>query len=309
VTPTPIRGSVPGRMASFSGAITALVTPMRDGAVDDPALIASVEAQIDAGIDGLVPCGTTGEATTLSAAEHVHVVAKVVKAARGRVPVIAGAGSNDTRRAIELSRACHEAGADALLHVTPFYNKPPQAGLIAHFSAIADATPLPVILYNVPGRTAVDLLPETVATLAAHPRIVGIKEATGDLHRASQIRERCGPGFALLSGDDFTILPFLAIGGHGVISVVSNVVPGLIAELCRAARDGAWERARQLHERHLPLTRALFRRANPIPVKAAAAMLGRCGPELRLPLLPLEPESADGQALAAALRELGLDLA
>jgi 4-hydroxy-tetrahydrodipicolinate synthase len=293
-------------MASFSGAITALVTPMRGGAVDDPALIALVEAQIDAGIDGLVPCGTTGEATTLSAAEHFHVVAQVVKAARGRVPVIAGAGSNDTRKAIELSEACREAGADALLHVTPFYNKPPQAGLIAHFSAIADATPLPIILYNVPGRTAVDLLPETVASLAEHPRIVGIKEATGDLHRASQLRERCGPDFALLSGDDFTVLPFLAIGGHGVISVVSNVLPGLIAELCRAAREGAWERARQLHERHLPLTRALFRRANPIPVKGAMALLGRCGPELRLPLLPLEPESADGEALAAALRALGL---
>ncbi|HRI10813.1 MAG TPA: 4-hydroxy-tetrahydrodipicolinate synthase [Nannocystaceae bacterium] len=292
-------------MSSFNGVLTALITPMRDGAIDDAALIDLVERQIAGGIDGLVPCGTTGEATTLSLAEHVHVVRTVKAAARGRVPVVAGAGANDTRKAIELTRACHEVGVDAVLHVTPYYNKPPQAGLVAHFTAIAHSAPVPVLLYNVPGRTGVDMSAETVAKLAQVPGIVGIKEATGDMHRASRIRELCGDRFALLSGDDFTILPFLAVGGHGVISVVSNVLPGVIADLCRSAREGHWERARALHERQLPLTRALFTVANPIPVKAAMAMLGRCTPEIRLPLVPLDPQSPEGKALAAELGKLG----
>ena len=293
-------------MATFRGAITALITPMRDGEVDEPALAELVESQIAGGIDGLVPCGTTGEAATLSVAEHLRVVRVVKEAARGRVPVIAGAGANDTRKAVELTRACHELGVDAVLHVTPYYNKPTQAGLIAHFSAVAQAAPVPVLVYNVPGRTGVDMSAATVGKLAAVPGIVGVKEATGDLHRAAQIRELCGPDFALLSGDDFTILPFLAVGGDGVISVVSNVIPGVIADLCRAAAAAVWERARDLHQRQLPLTRALFLQSNPIPVKAAMALLGRCGPELRLPLLPLDPDAPEGRALAAELDRLGL---
>ncbi|MCB9706111.1 MAG: 4-hydroxy-tetrahydrodipicolinate synthase [Myxococcales bacterium] len=289
---------------SLRGAFTALVTPMRDHTIDDAAIGELVEEQIAAGIDGLVPCGTTGEATTLSVPEHLHVVSLVTEIARGRVPVIAGAGSNDTRRAIELTKACAALGVAATLHVTPYYNKPTQAGLVAHFRAIADATSTPVILYNVPGRTAVDMKPETVALLADHPKIVGIKEATGDMHRASQIRELCGDDFALLSGDDFTLLSFLAAGGDGVISVVSNVLPALVADLCKAAREGRWEQARALHRRHLPLTRALFTVANPIPVKAAMAMIGRCRPDLRLPLLPLDPDSPEGRNLGAILKDL-----
>ncbi|MCA9663288.1 MAG: 4-hydroxy-tetrahydrodipicolinate synthase [Myxococcales bacterium] len=292
-------------MATFRGAFTALITPMRDGEIDDAALHDLVEAQIAAGIDGLVPCGTTGEAATLSIPEHLHVVDTVVKAVRGRVPVLAGAGSNNTRQAIDTSKACFELGADGTLHVTPYYNKPPQSGLLAHFRAIADATPLPIILYNVPGRTACDLKPETVAALARHERIVGIKEATGDMARASRIREMCGPDFDLLSGDDFSLLPFLAAGGDGVISVVSNVIPRTVTDLCKAAREGRLADALKLHNVQLPLTRALFLAPNPMPVKAAMAMLGRCRDDVRLPLHSLDPDSPEGRALSEALKNLG----
>lgn len=291
-------------MAKFRGAYTALITPMRGDEVDDEALRQLVEAQITAGIDGLVPCGTTGEAATLSLAEQLHVIDIVVKAARGRVPVLAGAGSNNTRTAIDTTRACFELGVDGTLQVTPYYSKPPRAGLLAHFRAIADAAPLPIVLYNIPGRTASDMDAELVACLAEHPRIVGIKEATGDMARAAQVRELCGPDFDLLSGDDFSLLPFLAAGGDGVISVVSNVIPGTIADLCRAARDGDWHGAQRLHTLHLPLTRALFTTANPIPVKAAMAMLGRCQDDVRLPLLPLDADAPERAPLRAALHNL-----
>ena len=295
----------------FRGALTALITPMRPAAggaseLDEPALVALVEAQIAAGIHGLVPCGTTGEATTLSAAEHLRVAELVVKTARRRVPVLAGAGGNDTARAVELARACKAAGADGTLQVTPYYNRPTQAGLVAHFRAIAEASDLPVVVYNVPGRTGCDLLPETVAELARDPRIVGIKEATGDMNRAARLRELL-PGrrdFALLSGDDFTVLPFLALGGHGVISVTSNVAPQWVAGLCDAAMAGRWDDARALHDRHYPLARALFSQPNPIPVKAAVALQGRCTGDLRLPLLPLDRQGREG--LADTLRTLGL---
>lgn len=292
----------------FRGALTALITPLRGDRVDEDALAALVEQQISAGIDGLVPCGTTGEASTLSTAEHLRAVEVVVQAARGRVPVLAGAGANDTRHAIELARGCKQLGATGTLQVTPYYTKPTQAGLVAHFTAIAEASGLPVVVYNVPGRTGCDLLPETVAQLARHPEIVGIKEATGDMVRAMRIRELVGEGsdFSLLSGDDFTILPFLALGGHGVISVTSNVAPAWVAGLCDAAAAGDWEAARAHHYRQLPLARALFGQSNPIPVKAAMALLGRCGPEMRLPLLAIDPASREGQALADALHTLGL---
>lgn len=288
-------------MTKFRGAFTAIVTPMRGDEIDDPALVDLVEEQLAGGVSGIVPCGTTGEATTLSVTEHLHVVRVVVEAVRGRVPVIAGAGSNCTREAIELTQACRELGADATLQVAPYYIKPTQAGLIAHFTAIADAVPLPMVVYNVPSRTSCDMQAETVATLARHPNIVAIKEATGDMTRAARVRELCGPDFSLLSGDDFTLLPFLAVGGDGVISVTGNLIPRVFSELCRAAREGRWADARALQELHLPLTRALFTVSNPIPVKAAMAMSGRCRPDMRLPLLPLDPESPEGRLVAEAL--------
>ncbi|MEZ4448886.1 MAG: 4-hydroxy-tetrahydrodipicolinate synthase [Nannocystaceae bacterium] len=289
-------------MTKFRGAFTAIVTPMRGDEIDDPALVDLVEEQIAGGVSGIVPCGTTGEATTLSVTEHLHVVRVVAEAARGRVPVIAGAGSNCTREAIELAQACRELGADATLQVAPYYIKPTQAGLVAHFTAIADAVDLPMVVYNVPSRCSCDMLAETVATLARHRNIVAIKEATGDMTRAARVRELCGPDFSLLSGDDFTLLPFLAVGGDGVISVTGNLIPQVFSELCRAAREGRWADARALHELQLPLTRALFTVSNPIPVKAAMAMRGRCRPDMRLPLQSLDPDSPEGRLVAEALR-------
>ena len=291
----------------FSGALTALVTPFGDdGRVDDGALARLVEAQIAGGIDGLVPCGTTGEAATLSHAEHIRVVEVVTQTAAGRVPILAGAGSNSTREAIELARACKELGVDGTLQVVPYYNKPPQAGLVAHFEAIANAVALPVVLYNVPSRTGRDMVPETVATLAGHPNIVGIKDATGDLHVAARLRELCGDDFCLLSGDDFTLLPFLAVGGDGGVSVVSNPAPALVSELCQAVAAGDLPRARRLHQRQLCLTRLLFRDPNPIPAKAAMHLLELCGPAVRLPLRPLDFEGELAQALRMTMQELGL---
>lgn len=271
----------------FQGAYTALVTPMRSDGLDVEALERLVEEQIAGGIDGLVPCGTTGESPTLSHAEHLRVVEIVVKAARGRVPVLAGAGSNSTQEACDLAQACQQLGADGTLQITPYYNKPTQAGLVAHFTAIARASRLPIVVYNVPSRTCCDIEPATLARLYEGSIAVGVKEATGDMHRAARIRELCGDGYALLSGDDFTVLPFLSVGGDGVISVGSNLFPGLFAGLCRAAREGRWDEARALHFRQLPLSRALFSVTSPEPVKAAMAMLGKCEPTIRLPLLPL----------------------
>ncbi|HWB79588.1 MAG TPA: 4-hydroxy-tetrahydrodipicolinate synthase [Nannocystaceae bacterium] len=290
----------------FRGAYTALVTPFRDGHVDDEALVRLVEAQIAGGIHGLVPCGTTGESPCLSYAEHIHVIEVVMRATAGRVPVLAGAGANSTQEAIELSRACKELGVTGTLQITPYYNKPTQEGMIAHFTAIADAVGLPMVLYNVPGRTGVDLLPETLAKLAKHPLVVGIKEATADMIRASRVRELCGPDFDLLSGDDFTILPFMSIGGDGVISVGTNVVPALFVQLVEHARAGRWDEARKLHYKSLPLSRALFSTTSPIPVKHAMAMLGRMGIEMRPPLVPLGSDRAELAALRRELEALGL---
>ncbi|WP_106391955.1 4-hydroxy-tetrahydrodipicolinate synthase [Enhygromyxa salina] len=291
----------------FRGVFTALVTPMdEEGRVDDDALTRLVEAQISGGVHGLVPCGTTGEAATLSQAEHVHVVEVVTRAAKGRVPVLAGAGSNSTRKAIELARACKELGVDATLQVVPYYNKPPQDGLIRHFEAIADAVALPIILYNVPGRTVTNMVPETVARLARHENIVGIKDATGDLHVAAQLREQCGEAFALMSGDDFTLLPFLATGGDGVISVVSNPAPALLVSLYDAFVAGRLDEARAIHFRQLALTRLLFRDPNPIAVKAAMHMLGIGGTAVRSPLRELDLDGPLAASLRACLRDLGL---
>jgi 4-hydroxy-tetrahydrodipicolinate synthase len=279
---------------------------MRGGRVDAPALERLVEAQIEGGIHGLVPCGTTGESPALSHAEHVSVVEIVVRAAAGRVPIVAGAGSNSTREAIELARACKELGVAGTLQITPYYNKPTPEGLLAHFRAIADAVSLPLVVYNVPSRTCVDMDAETLARLAVHPNVVGVKEATADMTRAARIRELCGDDFALLSGDDFTLLPFLAVGGDGVISVGSNLIPRLFADLCDAMAEGRLADARSLHYRHLPLSRALFSTTNPIPVKAAMAMLGRIAPDIRLPLQPLSAGTPEWTELQQALQTLEL---
>jgi 4-hydroxy-tetrahydrodipicolinate synthase len=265
-----------------------------------------VEAQIAGGVHGLVPCGTTGEAATMSHAEHIHVVEVVTRATAGRVPVLAGAGSNSTREAIELARACKELGVTATLQVVPYYNKPPQDGLIRHFEAIADAVALPIILYNVPGRTVTNMVPGTVAQLAKHDNIVGIKDATGDLHVAAQLREQCGPDFCLMSGDDFTLLPFLATGGDGVISVVSNPAPALLVALYDALAAGKLDEARALHFRQLRLTRLLFSDPNPIAVKAAMHMLGIGGIAVRSPLRPLDLGGSLATALRGCLRDLAL---
>jgi 4-hydroxy-tetrahydrodipicolinate synthase len=288
----------------LEGAMTALVTPMRGGAVDAPALAELVEAQIAGGIDGLVPCGTTGESATLSHEEHAEVVRLVVKAAGKRIPVIAGAGSNSTAEAIALSRAARAAGADALLQITPYYNRPTQEGLYQHFRAIADAVPLPIVVYNVPGRTGCDLSVETLVRLAALDAIVGVKEATGTVQRSQQILAKLGDRLTVLSGEDAINYPLYAIGARGCISVVSNVAPKLVAEIWDAALAGDHARARTLHLRSLELADALFLESNPIPAKAALAMMGTIGPEIRLPLHPMSGPAQE--KLRLALKNLNL---
>jgi 4-hydroxy-tetrahydrodipicolinate synthase len=275
----------------FTGAFTALVTPFKNGKVDEEAYREHIEWQIEQGINGVVPCGTTGESATLSHAEHAQVIKICVDQAKGRVPVLAGAGSNNTTEAIELTRCAKDAKADGALLITPYYNKPTQAGLIAHFEAIAKQVPMPFIVYNVPGRTSVNLLPQTVAALRKKaPEVVGIKEATGNLTQISEVIEFCGDDFIILSGDDFTVLPTLAIGGHGVISVVSNVVPAMMRKMCKAWRKGDVKKARKLHYKLAPLSRAMFMETNPIPAKTSLALMGRMQPELRLPLVNMSKD-------------------
>lgn len=279
------------------GCGTALVTPFAaDGAVDEPSLRRLVEWQIAEGVDFLVPCGSTGEAATLTVEEHIRVVTVTAEQAAGRVPVVAGAGSNDTRKAIALSHALRHSGATHLLHVAPMYNKPPQRGLLAHFRAIADVAPLPIVLYNVPGRTAVNMLAETTLALAEHPRVMGVKEASGDLAQITEVLRARPIGFSVLSGDDGLALAVIAAGGEGVISVVSNATPRQMSDLVTEARGGDIEDARALHLKLAPWMRAAFIESNPIPVKAALHLMGRIGPTLRLPLVPL----ADG--LVATVR-------
>ena len=271
--------------------MTALVTPMKaDGAIDYPALERLVESQIAAGMHGLVAMGTTGESATMSFEEHVAIVKAVVKTTDGRVPVVAGAGANATSKAIALSKACAEVGADALLHVTGYYNKPSQEGLYRHFVACADATELPVVLYNVPGRTIIDLENDTIARLAEHERIVAIKDATGNMRRGSQLISRLGDKIAVLSGDDFTTFSLLAMGGRGCVSVVSNAMPAQMAEMCNAAAAGQWQRARELHFELMRLTELLFVESNPVPVKQVMALRGEIEPHVRLPLAPATAE-------------------
>jgi len=288
----------------FRGVLTALVTPFRDGALDEAALQKLVELQIGAGVDGLVPCGSTGESATLSHAEHRRVVEVVVAAARGRVPVLAGTGSNSTSEAIELTRHAKEAGADGALLISPYYNKPTQDGIVAHFAEIARQTAFPLVVYNIPGRTASNILPDTMARLADLEQVVGVKEATGDLHQISQMIARCREDFLVLSGNDADTLPMLAVGGHGVISTCANVAPREMVELVRAFVAGDTTRARQLHYRLLPLIDVIFCETNPIPLKAALALLGQVGNEIRLPLTLIT--EANRERLQIALKEFGL---
>ena len=288
----------------FQGMLTALVTPFRNDAVDEAALRELVERQIAAGIDGLVPCGSTGESATMTHSEHRRVMEIVVEAAAGRVPVVAGTGSNNTREAIELTRHARDAGAQGALLISPYYNKPTQEGLLAHYRAVADEVGLPLLVYNIPGRTASNVLPETIAQLARHPQIVGVKEASGNLDQMAEVIRTCPDDFSVLSGDDALTLPLLGIGGRGVISTSANVAPREMAELVSAFREGDTVRAREIHYRLMPLFDALFCETNPIPVKTALAMMGVIGPEIRLPLLPLsEPHQ---EPLRAVLKDLGV---
>jgi len=273
----------------FRGVITALVTPFRNGQVDFDAFKALVERQVRAGVHGVVPVGTTGETSTLTMEEHRDIVELCVDKAAGRVKVIAGAGSNNTAEALELTRHAKTVGADAVLVVAPYYNKPSQEGLYQHFKALNDQVEIPVLLYNVPGRTVVDLSNETIARLARLPNIVGIKDATGAVDRMSQLRIDIAPGFSFISGDDPTFLGYMAHGGHGVISVTSNVAPAAMVALYTAATQGAYDTARQWQDKLIRLHKALFADASPSPTKYAMSRLGLCSDEVRLPIVPCSP--------------------
>ena len=287
----------------FSGSLVALVTPFKNGQVDFDSLKKLIAFQIESGIDGIVPVGTTGECPTLTHDEHQQVIETVVKEVAHRVPVIAGAGSNSTAEAIQLTRFAKKIGADATLQVNPYYNKPTQEGLYQHFAAIAQTVDLPVVLYNIPGRCAVNTAPETIARLAKLDNIVAIKEATGSLDQASEIAALCD--LTILSGDDSLTLPLASIGGKGVISVVANIVPGDLKKMTDALATDDFTTARQWHQKLFPMSKALLSLAtNPIPIKAALALLGHCSDELRLPLVGLDPDKK--QQLTTILKNYGL---
>jgi 4-hydroxy-tetrahydrodipicolinate synthase len=288
----------------FQGSIPALVTPFKDGALDIDALHALIDWHVEEGSSGIVPVGTTGESPTLTHKEHETVVTEVVKAAKGRIPVIAGAGSNNTVEAIHFVEHAQSVGADAVLVVTPYYNKPTQSGLIAHFKAIHDASDLPIIIYNIPGRSVVDMLPATMGELSDLPRIIGVKDATADIARVSQQRASCGKDFIQLSGEDASALGFNAHGGVGCISVTANVAPKLCAEFQAATQDGDYDRALTLQDRLMPLHEAIFREPGLAGAKYGLSRLGRCSDEVRLPLVGL----TDGTKaeMDAAMRHAGL---
>ena len=288
----------------FRGAITALVTPFKGGAIDWERYEALIEWQIKEGIDALVPCGTTGEAATMAPREREQVIQRAVRAVAGRVPVLAGAGTNDTRDVIRYVRFAQEAGADGALVVTPYYNKPSQQGLLEHYRQVVESADIPIVLYNVPSRTGVNLLPETVARLAELDRVVGVKEASGSLDQASEIKRLCGDRIDVISGDDSLTLPLLSIGAVGAISVVANLVPADLKALFQAWEKRDIVEARRLHYKLLPICQALFLETNPVPVKTALGMLGRIDFEVRLPLAPLERENTE--RLRAVLEASGL---
>ncbi len=288
----------------FKGSFVALITPFKDAMVDEPAFQSLVEWHIEQGTDGVVPCGTTGESPTLNHAEHMRVIELCIEVARGKVPVIAGTGSNSTEEAINLTRHAKEAGADAALVVTPYYNKPTQEGLYRHYKAVHDAADLPIIIYNIPGRSIVDMSVETMARLAKLPNMIGVKDATSDLARPMKTRMVIGPGFCQMSGEDATVVPFLAGGGQGCISVTANVAPRMCAELHRAWRDGDLKTVMELQDALMPVHLAMFCETSPAPAKYAASLLGKCSAELRLPLC--EISAASKEHVKGALAGAGL---
>lgn len=288
----------------FKGCATALITPFKNGAVDYEALDALVEEQIREGVDALVAAGTTGEPATMTWEEHLSVIRQVVETARHRVPVIAGTGSNSTAEAVEAARYADRCGADAQLVVTPYYNKTSQAGLIAHFNAIADAASLPVIVYNVPSRTGLNISPDALKEIVRHPKIVAVKEASTDVAQSLEKLRVCGDRVTFYSGNDDLVVPLMACGYAGVISVVSNVMPGLTTEMTHAALAGDMQKAGAIQLKLLPLINALFSETSPIPAKAAMEMLGKCAGELRLPLVPITEKNRE--RLVSAMKELGL---
>ncbi|QDH16182.1 4-hydroxy-tetrahydrodipicolinate synthase [Swingsia samuiensis] len=293
------------QQGTYQGSLTALITPMHeDGRVDFDAATRLIEHQIENGTTGLIPAGTTGESPTLSHTEHNQIVEHCVKTANGRALVMAGAGSNSTSEAVGMAKHAHAVGADSVLVVVPYYNKPTQEGLYRHFMTVADATPLPLYLYCIPGRSIVDITPETMGRLAKHPNIVGTKDATANMARPIAVRRHVNKEFTQLSGDDNTVLSFLAAGGHGCIGVTSNVVPKLSSDMHKAWQEGRISDAIALQDKLSPLHDAMFMEANPGPVKYAMSRLGFCSPTLRLPLV--EPQEATRTAIDAALRSLGL---
>jgi 4-hydroxy-tetrahydrodipicolinate synthase len=288
----------------FKGSIVAIVTPFKNGKIDENALGDLIEWHIRQGTSAIVPCGTTGESATLDYEEHYRVIRFTVETVRKRVPVIAGTGANATDETIMITKEAKKSGADAALVVAPYYNKPTQEGLYRHYRAVAEAAKMPLVLYNVPGRTAVNMLPSTVARLAEINNIVGLKEATGDMKQVSEVIRLCGNKITVLSGDDFTTLPLMALGGKGVISVTANVAPKLVSQMCSFWEKGKFAEARKLHYKLEPLNASMFIETNPIPVKTALALMGKIREEFRLPLCEMAP--ANREKLKKVLRELKL---
>ncbi|UVT15570.1 MAG: 4-hydroxy-tetrahydrodipicolinate synthase [Nitrospira sp.] len=277
----------------FTGSLVAIVTPFREGKVDEHALAELIEWQIANGTNGIVPCGTTGESATLSHDEHNRVIELTVEVVRRRVPVIAGTGSNSTEEAIALTQHAKQVGVDGALLITPYYNKPTQEGLYRHYKAVAETVDLPLVLYNIPGRTGVNMLPATIARLSAIKTIVGVKEGSGSVQQASDIVQMCGDRLTVLAGDDALTLPMMAVGGNGVITVTANIVPTEMAGLVKAFAEGNIDEARRIHFKLSPLFAALFFETNPIPVKEALGLMGKIDPELRLPLCPMAQDTRE----------------
>ncbi len=288
----------------FEGSIVAIVTPFKGGKIDEKALGDLIEWHIKSGTNAIVPCGTTGESATLEYEEHYRVIEVTIKAVNKRVPVIAGTGANSTDETIMITKKAKKLGADGALLVSPYYNKPTQEGLYRHYKAVAEAVSMPIVLYNVPGRTAVNILPPTVARLSEVKNIVAIKEATGDMKQVSEVIRLCGDKMTIISGDDFTTLPLMALGGKGVISVTANVAPREVSEMCRLWKEGKYDEARALHYRLEPLNSAMFIETNPIPAKTSLAIMGKIKEEFRLPLC--EMSAANKEKLRNTLKDFGL---
>jgi len=288
----------------FSGSMVALVTPFKNGAVDWQSLESLIDYHLQNGTHGIVPCGTTGESATLSHKEHDEIIRAVIRRVNKRIPVIAGTGSNSTDEAVRLTREAEKSGADGALMISPYYNRPTQEGIYQHYKKVASAVGIPIIIYNIPGRTGSKIEPETLARLAETKNIAGVKEATGSVDQAIDVIRLCGDGFAVYSGEDSLIFSLMALGGKGVISTVANVAPKEIAQLTEACLTGHWQKGREIQFKLIPLIRSLFIETNPIPVKTALSLMGKCAPELRLPLTPM----AEGnlKKLTVAMRDFGL---